>query len=272
VETVFITMGRTKPGPQRESISARNRSISMQLARQGLGLAARPAFSVPPGDPCLTRFLEDNPATARAAGGKHEIKAKNGWTCWKGLGPLSLTTTTLDLWRAAAQCGNDSSDGSGRSAPTDNAPAPLAAPARRRAPSSILPSSPLDPAPPPPPLPPWLLVLEDDALLPPPAPGKPRLVPLLRFTVERHFPNASVVWLDSRSGLGVGAVPGVCCTAAMLYRRSFLPELTAHLDFDASGSNKVSEEFELLGMGAHNPPILHRRPGSNNNVIAVNQG
>lgn len=58
----------------------------------------------------------------------------------------------------------------------------------------------------------WLLLLEDDALLP------PRLLAVAQRVLQR-LRNASVVWLDARAGPYHPSEPGFCCTSAMLYSR-----------------------------------------------------
>jgi len=70
---------------------------------------------------------------------------------------------------------------------------------------------------------PWLLLLEDDAVLPP---GVARLVPI----ILAHHSNASVVTLDVRAGSYSADRVGRCCLAATLYRISALPALLDRLD------------------------------------------
>lgn len=70
---------------------------------------------------------------------------------------------------------------------------------------------------------PWLLLLEDDAVLPP---GFDRLV----TAILAHHSAASVIMLDARSGSYSETRVGSCCLAAALYHISVLPVLLERLD------------------------------------------
>ena len=109
----------------------------------------------------------------------------------------------------------------------------------------------------------WLLLLEDDAVF-------PEGVALLELldSIASHHPDASVIWLDSRSGSYSASDPGGCCTSAMLYRVSFLPTLVAHLDFDnpASWGNNLtaarsSQQQECASDLVLNLLMTHEFPG-----------
>lgn len=81
----------------------------------------------------------------------------------------------------------------------------------------------------------WLLIIEDDADLPP-----IDLTPFLQDIIRMH-PAANVIWLDHRGGHGYSSTkPPSCCTAAVLYRADALPALLARILFFPSPSRAVT--------------------------------
>ena len=168
--------------------TSRNDSVTMEryasikAQLSATHLSASWAIPHSPTDPCIMRS-----------------KLARRWTC----GALSLATVTVDIWRSAveqaAECsksGKRSADdeqqnGGGGGGDDDNGDR-------------------------------WLLVLEDDADLPPGV----AMQPLAQDILRRLPPSVGVVWLDVRGRHGFSAdSPSQCCTAAMLYRVDFLPSL-----------------------------------------------